>query len=185
MRIMIQEQGKQQVATLLEIVESQSAMILKENDGEIAQAAQTRLELEQFIRNLEVENLTLKREAQEKEALALKIYTAWEEQRKIIDSSQGFNNGVVANDAESHWDETCGGNEEIGEEQGGIREKKKMDEHITGTELMVCKSCDSRRSCFLFLPCRHLASCKSCDGVLIACPICGVSKKSSIEILNF
>ena len=58
MRFMIQEKGKQQVAALLTNVECQSALMMKEKDEEIAQAVKKRLELEQFIRNLEAENLT-------------------------------------------------------------------------------------------------------------------------------
>lgn len=180
---MVQAKGSQYVEAMLKDMESQSLLMLKKKDEEIAQAANKRLELEHFIRKLEAENWIWRKEAQDKEAMALALYTALEEQKEIMACSQSH--GFVANeaDAESHWGETNGGNDE--EEGTGENNRVEQKQSTRKDEVMVCKSCHSRRSSFLFLPCRHLASCKSCDAILKACPVCGMQKKSSIETLNF
>ncbi|XP_061342160.1 probable BOI-related E3 ubiquitin-protein ligase 3 [Gastrolobium bilobum] len=163
LRFMLQEQHKQQVAALLKIVESRSLYILKQKDEEIEQVARKMAELEDFLRRLEMENKEWKKVAQEKEAMVSWLNKTLEEMRER-----------VANDAESCCDERSG--KELEEE--GIAE-------YSGAQVMLCKSCHSRRSCFLFLPCRHLCSCKACDAFLEACPVCRMPKKASIETLIF
>src|ERR1044072_1723181 len=101
MRIMIQEQRKQQ----LKIVESQSALMLKEKDEEIGQAKKKMSELEHFVRKLEVEIWYKKRDYKEKQAMALDLNTILEDRKKRI---------------ESHWYETKDENEEMGGEERGI-----------------------------------------------------------------
>uniref|UniRef100_A0A2P2Q6C6 RING-type domain-containing protein n=1 Tax=Rhizophora mucronata TaxID=61149 RepID=A0A2P2Q6C6_RHIMU len=49
--------------------------------------------------------------------------------------------------------------------------------------MMVCKCCNARSSCVLFIPCRHLCSCKACDAFLDSCPVCQTAKETSIEAL--
>ncbi|KAL1554451.1 RING-type E3 ubiquitin transferase [Salvia divinorum] len=48
---------------------------------------------------------------------------------------------------------------------------------------MVCRCCNSRESCVIMLPCRHLCSCRDCDAFLDCCPVCNVPKKASLEAL--
>ena len=167
LRLMLQEQGRQQVAALLRKLESRSLSMLREKDQEIAQAAKKRVELEDYLRKLEAENQAWQRVAQENEAVALSLHKTLEEMKER--ASYGFNN-----DAESCCDE----------EEGTGENGEGEFEQIT-REMMLCKSCHSRASCFLFLPCRHLSSCKACDAFLEACPVCGVPKRGSIETLIF
>ncbi|AES74302.1 zinc finger, C3HC4 type (RING finger) protein [Medicago truncatula] len=56
------------------------------------------------------------------------------------------------------------------------------DQETTGLN-MICKCCHSRMSSFMFLPCRHLCSCKACEPSLQACPVCLMPKRSTIETL--
>ncbi|OIW05656.1 hypothetical protein TanjilG_23442 [Lupinus angustifolius] len=173
LRFMLQEQGKQQVSALLNRVESHSLKLLKQKDEEIAKATKKRVELEDFIKRLEAENQGWQKIALENEAMALSLCRTLEEMKE---KSSYHNN--VADDAESWCDESRRDKEEAIEEN---RIGVKM-EQIT-REIMLCKSCNSRRSCFLFLPCRHLCSCKACDAFLKACPVCTMPKKASIETL--
>jgi E3 ubiquitin-protein ligase BOI-like protein len=77
---------------------------------------------------------------------------------------------LVADDVES----CCSENEEA-------RAKKCAK---LGNNVAFCRKCNTNSSGVLFLPCRHLSSCKACEALLQACPICGTSKKNVIEIQN-
>uniref|UniRef100_A0A2P2Q3U0 RING-type domain-containing protein n=1 Tax=Rhizophora mucronata TaxID=61149 RepID=A0A2P2Q3U0_RHIMU len=48
---------------------------------------------------------------------------------------------------------------------------------------MLCKGCNSRNSCVLFIPCRHLCSCKACEPFLDSCPVCQTAREATIEAL--
>ncbi|XP_027356417.1 probable BOI-related E3 ubiquitin-protein ligase 3 [Abrus precatorius] len=177
LRYELQEQGKQHVASLLKKLESRSLHILREKDEEIAKAARKRLELEEYLRNLEAENRKWQRVAQEKETMALALYKTLEDMRE---GGYCSNNGVVANDAESFCDETGGSHGIEEKNKGGVNKFEQITRGV-----MLCKSCHSRESCYLFLPCRHLASCKVCNAFLEACPVCRTPKKASVETLIF
>ncbi|MED6208341.1 hypothetical protein PIB30_044095 [Stylosanthes scabra] len=160
LRFMLQEQGKQQVSSLLKSLESQSLSMLREKDEEITQVTMKRLELENYVRRLEAENQAWQKVAQENEAMALSLHKTLEEMKgRML---------VATNDEESCCDEA-----EFEEEHVNVNDNT----------LMLCKSCQSRTSSYLFLPCRHLCSCKDCETFLEACPLCGMQKKGSIETL--
>lgn len=180
---MIKEHGKQQVMALLKKLETRTLHVLREKDVEIAQAMKRRLELEEYLRKLEAENNRWQRLAQEKENMALSLYKTLEE---MTEGGNFLNNGAVANDAVSCCGETGGteereeeGTAEKGLECGGVNE---VEQITRKGGVMLCKSCHSRSSCFLFLPCRHLSSCKVCNASLEACPVCRTPKKATIEL---
>lgn len=175
LRFMLQEQGKQQVAALVNRVESHSLNILREKDEEIAQATKKRVELEEFLRSLEAENQAWQKMAHDSEAAALSLYKTLEEMKEKASN----NNGVVADDEES----CCDGRKREDMEEGIVGENKNRVGVGGEFEMMVCKSCNSGRSCIMFLPCRHLCSCKACEPFLKACPVCRMPKKASIETL--
>ncbi|MED6156735.1 hypothetical protein PIB30_017109 [Stylosanthes scabra] len=160
LRFMLQEQERQQVSSLLKSLESQSLSMLREKDEEITQVSMKRLELENYVRRLEAENQAWQKVAQENEAMALSLHKTLEEMKERM--------LVAANDEESCCDEA-----EFEEEHVDVK----------NNTLMLCKSCQSRTSSYLFLPCRHLCSCKDCETFLEACPVCGMQKKGSIETL--
>ncbi|XP_011046677.1 PREDICTED: probable BOI-related E3 ubiquitin-protein ligase 2 [Populus euphratica] len=168
LRLVLQEQKRQQLSLLLKKVESKALPILKQKDEEIAQAAKRTVELEDFLKKLEFENQTWQRMAQENEAKVISLNNTIEQLRE--NASSCFNNG--AEDAESCCD--------VSREEEWFLD----DADDTARKMvMVCKVCNSRNSCILFLPCRHLCSCKACDACLDACPVCQTPKKASIEAL--
>ncbi|KAJ7978625.1 E3 ubiquitin-protein ligase BOI [Quillaja saponaria] len=178
LRIMLQEQKKQQLMAMMQKIESKAVLLLRQKDEEIAQARKRMLELEDFYRKLEAENQAWQRVAEENEATVMFLNHTLEQMRE---RACCFNNGEE--DAESCCNENRGDievEEETWEAKVGDFEKQRK-----GKIMMVCKGCNSRSSCILFLPCRHLCSCKACEAFLEACPVCKTAKKASIEALIF
>ncbi|KAL6346652.1 hypothetical protein AAG906_000270 [Vitis piasezkii] len=56
LRLVLQEQRKQQLAALMRKVESKALALLRQKDEEIAKATNRAMELEDFLRKLEMEN---------------------------------------------------------------------------------------------------------------------------------
>lgn len=176
LRLVLQEQRKQQLAQLLKKIESKTLILLRQKDEEIAQAAKRTMELEDFLGRLEAENHAWQRVAQENEAMVVSLNNTLEHIKETAPPCV-FNSG--ADDAESCCDNDDGEQEGAGENRGGLCEVEQRN------MMMVCKGCYCRSSCMLFLPCRHLCSCKACEGLLDSCPICRTAKKASIEALIF
>lgn len=165
LKLAFEEQRKQQILLLLRKYEAKAEYLLKQKDEELSKAMNRTGELEEFLRRIEIENQNWQRLATENEAMVSNLNNSIEQLRE----NQCFTNW--AEDAESCCDE------ETGESRGqDIEEEQK-------TRTMLCKCCGSRNSCVVFLPCRCLCSCKSCQGYLNSCPVCGVVKKASIEAL--
>ncbi|XP_062081700.1 probable BOI-related E3 ubiquitin-protein ligase 3 [Humulus lupulus] len=183
LRLLIQEQRKQQFLSLIKKVEPKLLGLLRYKDEELFQATKRSMELEDLLRKLETENQIWQRVAQENEAMVMSLNNSLEEARERALCC--FNNG--AEDAESCCD--VGMEEEENREVAG---QEQNDDVIVVTEenrehktTMVCKACNSRSSSVLFLPCRHLCSCKICEPFLDSCPVCRTTKKASIEALIF
>ncbi|XP_022763046.1 probable BOI-related E3 ubiquitin-protein ligase 3 [Durio zibethinus] len=183
LRLLLQEQRKQQAAVMVNKIESKASLLLRQKDEEIAKATNKTMELQNLLKKLEMENQAWQIVAQENEAMVLSLNNAIEQLRERASSC--FNNGV--DDAESCCEVNREGMEteenrgfaglvaDQGQEQDEERPRKMMT--------MVCKCCNSRSSCVLFLPCRHLCSCKDCAAFLDSCPVCRTAKKACIEAL--
>ncbi|KAM6541653.1 hypothetical protein CsatB_006100 [Cannabis sativa] len=185
LRLLLEEQRKQQFLTLIKKVEPKLLGLLRYKDEELLQATKRSMELEDLLRKLEAENQIWQRLAQENEAMVVSLNNSLEEARERAMCC--FNNG--AEDAESCCDV---GMDEEEEENRQVAEREQNDDVIVVTEenrehktTMVCKACNSRSSSVLFLPCRHLCSCKICEPFLDSCPVCRTTKKASIEALIF
>ncbi|CAN1134534.1 Probable BOI-related E3 ubiquitin-protein ligase 3 [Linum perenne] len=159
LRLMLQEQRKQQLAQLLKAIDSKATVLLQQKDDEISRASKRATEMELLINRLEMENQAWQRIAKEKEAAVISLNNTIEQVRESSSLMMAVNNGE--GDAES----CCSGNE--AENGDGL----------------VCKGCNRRGACVLFLPCRHLCSCNVCDEFLDCCPVCQTPKKASIEAL--
>ncbi|KAK4340476.1 hypothetical protein RND71_041938 [Anisodus tanguticus] len=162
LRLILNEQRKQQVALIWRKYEAKVQFLLKQKDEEIAKAANRTKELEEFLKKMEIENQARQRIANENESIVISLNNTIEQLRE----SAYYCSSTNAEDAESCCDIH---DDEIGERQ----QRGKM----------ICKSCSCRYSCMIFLPCRHLSTCKSCDSLLHQCPVCGILKKASIEAL--
>lgn len=181
LRLVLQEQRKQQLALLLRKIESKTELLLKQKDEEIAQAVKKRVELEDFLRKLEAENQAWQRVAQENEAMVMSLNNTLEQFRDK--ATCGLMDGAL--DAESCCDNYNREKEEEEEEDSGFNNGGDDVDEEMRIKTTVCKGCNSRSSCVLFLPCRHLCSCKACEAGFDACPVCRTPKKASIEALIF
>ncbi|GAB4838535.1 hypothetical protein Ancab_028081 [Ancistrocladus abbreviatus] len=178
LRLALQEQSKQQLASFLRKLEAKAVILMRQKDEEIATATKRAMELEEFMRKMELENQLWQRVAAENEAVIVSLNTTLEQLReRAACCLPPNNNGIPADvdDAESCCVEETG-------------ENRRGDEGETPafggeTKLMVCKICNSRNSCVLFLPCRHLCSCKACEAFVDTCPVCKSVKQASIETL--
>ncbi|KAG6413530.1 hypothetical protein SASPL_126244 [Salvia splendens] len=154
LRMALQVQRRRQTALLVRSYESKIQSLLKQRDDEISRAGRRKVELEECVRRMEMEKVTWQRLAQEREAMAASLRARMKE--------------AAAEDAGS----CCVEREREGEEEDEGESRK-----------MVCRCCNSRKSCVIMLPCRHLCSCRDCDAFLDCCPVCNVAKKASLEAL--
>lgn len=165
----LQEQGWQEVATLLNAMELNIINWMRQKDGEMALAVQRRMELEDLLNKVEAENEAWRRAAVESEAMMLSLSNSLEIMKQKAHCSS---NNVCVDEAQSCWDENAKDDDE--------------DEMIEREiKYCTCRCCKSGRSCFLLLPCRHLCVCKDCEPFLQACPVCSMQKKAAIEAFIF
>ncbi|KAK4378285.1 hypothetical protein RND71_000147 [Anisodus tanguticus] len=157
LRLILNEQRKQQVALIWRKYEAKVQFLLKQKDEEIAKAANKTKELEDFLKKMEIEKQAWQRVANENEAIVISLNNTIEQ----LKESGYYCLSTNCEDAESCCDE---------QEPNRVQQK-------------VCKSCNSQYLCMIFLPCRHLSSCKDCDSLINQCPVCGMAKKASIEAL--
>lgn len=157
LRIAMQEERKQQMAILVKKYEWRSEFLVKQKEEEIARAANRNVELENFLKRIEIENQTWQTVARENEAMIASLNSSIQRLRESAENA--------ADDAES----CC---------QNAVEDEKVMKK-----KMMICRCCNSRNSCVVMLPCRHLCSCKDCEVFLDSCPVCSMPKKATIEAL--
>lgn len=172
----LREQGKQQIATLMKKIELRTAVMLRQKEEEIAKAAKKTMELEIFLRKLETENQLWQRIAQENEAMAISLNSKLDQMREKVSN--------CLDDEESCCDMNSAGAEEEIPARNRAGRWCSVSEQQTEKK-MICKGCNVRNSTVIFLPCRHLCSCKDCESELDSCPVCRMGKKAIIEALIF
>ncbi|BAT77455.1 hypothetical protein LR48_Vigan04g256200 [Vigna angularis] len=179
LRVFLQEQRKQHMAELLKKTELNALHLLRQKDEEIVEATKKTRELKEFLRRLEVEKESWRKVAEENEAMVLCLHNNIERMKERAV------HGMTSEDAESCCDDNVGITASMGEGTGEKRERHGGVGEVEETrkKTMDCKRCNSQKSCFMFLPCRHLCSCKTCEPFLQVCPVCSTPKKSSIETL--
>lgn len=166
LRSALQEERKQQLSVLLNTLESKTQRLIRQKDEELAAATNKTMELENCLKRAEMEKESWKRLAKANETMVVHLNNTLEQVKEKLVL---VNNGT--DDAESMCGGSCGGDRmevlQMVEEQG---------------RNMACKGCHTRNSCVLFLPCRHLCSCKTCEAFLGSCPVCKSVKQGSVEV---
>lgn len=185
LRLALQEQRKQQLATILRKIEAKATVLLKQKDEELVKARNRAMELEECVRKMEVESQSWQRVAAEKEAMVVSLSNTLEQLRE--QQQQGCSSYGI-DDAESCCDDNdypCNNkrNRVGGNDEREYEEQKPETGNRSAMMMMVCRFCNSRNSCMLLLPCRHLCSCKACEPFIDACPLCKSPKTASIEAL--
>lgn len=187
LRLALQEQRKQQLATILRKLEAKATVLLKQKDEELVKARNRGMELQECVRKMEVESQAWQRVAAEKEAMVVSLSNTLEQLR---DQQQQGCSAYGLDDAESCCDDNdypcnnkkrnrVGGNDEREDEE----QQRETGNNKAMMMMTVCRFCNSRNSCMLLLPCRHLCSCKACEPFIDACPLCKSPKTASIEAL--
>ncbi|KMT01391.1 hypothetical protein BVRB_9g214010 [Beta vulgaris subsp. vulgaris] len=191
LKLALQEQRKQQLAVIMRKLEEKAMQLLRQKDEEIARSLKRRMELEEIIRKMEMENQEWQRLATENEAMVVSLNNTLvqlkEEQQQAcclttVSSSSCSSNEV--GDAESCCN--FGNNNNNNEYYYNNNKNRETGVAETGEErenMNKCKVCKSGNSCILLLPCRHLCCCKACEAFVDACPVCKSAKMASIEAL--
>ncbi|KAK8626717.1 hypothetical protein V6N13_134350 [Hibiscus sabdariffa] len=109
LRLLLQQQRKQQVAAMAKKLESKASLFLVQKETELAKAANKTMELQNLVNKLEMENQEWRRVAQENEAMVVSLNNMLEQLQQQQQQQQQniagfcFNNGV--DDAESCCEE--------------------------------------------------------------------------------
>ncbi|GAY42875.1 hypothetical protein CUMW_070290 [Citrus unshiu] len=167
LRSALLEQRKQQLGAVLKSVESKAMNLMRQKEEDLIQATRRAMELEACLRKAEMESESWQRLARANEAMVMDLSNTLEQvkERIVLISNR-------AEDAESVCCDSCDDNNR---EQELKEERRKL----------ACKRCNSRNSCVLLLPCRHLCSCKQCEAFLVSCPVCNSAKVASMEVFRF
>ncbi|KAG2698301.1 hypothetical protein I3843_07G144900 [Carya illinoinensis] len=164
LRLALHEQRKQELAVILSNIESKTSSLIRQKEDDLARATMRTMELQECVRKAETDSETWRRIAKASEVTVIDLNNRLEQVKERVVLERN-----TAEDAASF----CGSceREDIGQEE--VKRNIKS---------MTCKSCYSRSSCVLFLPCRHLCSCKYCEAFLEYCPVCNTVKDESMEI---
>jgi len=173
LRQMLHQQMRQEMALILNNFESKTMFLVREKEDELQKLRMKTKILEDYLRKTEVETEAWQRIAKEKEETVISLANMLEQVKANLSLAPqpDQNNSTDDNDAESVCD--C---DSLGKNRA--EEERENEEMIK----FGCKWCNSEYPCVVFLPCKHLCCCKSCDGLLELCPVCHSVKQGSIEV---
>jgi E3 ubiquitin-protein ligase BOI-like protein len=169
----LQEQRKQELAVLLSNVESKTLNFLRQKEENLAQATMRSMELQECLKKAEMEKETWQRLAKGNESLVIDLNNTLEQVKERL---------VLASNTAEDTASFCGSSCYQRENQDNRGQETQVIKSSSSSKNMSCKSCYSRTSCVLFLPCRHLCSCKYCEAFLGSCPVCNALKEDSMEV---
>lgn len=165
--ILIKE-SRQQHDILLQRYHSKTTNLMRLKDEDLAIATKKTMELEEYLRGMETESQKWQRKARENEAKVAELNNTLTQVRER------------AMEAESVCDFYSNrGNREENRNRGQETEESEAEQSNKSVD---CKLCFSKRCCVVFLPCRHLCSCKPCEGFVGFCPVCKSAKEASMEV---
>lgn len=159
------ENRKQQMSQLVKKYEWKAQILLQHKEEEMGMAANRASELEDYLKRMEIERQAWEREAKENEAMAASLSATLGGLRESACLL------LIPNPAVEDAESCC---------ENNTQEEFLQDKT---TPPMICRCCNSRKSCMVMLPCRHLCCCKQCELFLHSCPLCAMLKKDTIEAL--
>ncbi|GMH16557.1 hypothetical protein Nepgr_018398 [Nepenthes gracilis] len=176
LRYAIKQQRKQQLAALINQLESKTLALMREKELALEKARKKTEQLEEWLRMAETQREASQRAAKQNEAMVIGLNNMVEQAKEKFSScgvAEGGGAAVAAGDAES----VCGSSS-----HGGGRGNIEKGREAEGKKIGYCRCCNSRRTCVVLLPCKHLCSCKTCEAFLELCPACRSVKAGSIEV---
>ncbi|GAB2219774.1 hypothetical protein Droror1_Dr00007411 [Drosera rotundifolia] len=169
LRCAVEQQREKQMGKLLERLESRAMAMMKEKENSLITGRSKTKELEEWLSRVATESEAWEKAAIEKEAMAMKLNSTLQHIKQKqwpihLSSSQC----IVEDEESAHEGDSS--RYEAKDEPGARRMKG------------WCRGCNVTGACMVFLPCKHLCCCKSCDGFLQFCPVCRSPKQTSIEV---
>ncbi|KAL0925612.1 hypothetical protein M5K25_003972 [Dendrobium thyrsiflorum] len=163
---------QRQLFSFVSMVEAELSRKLHNKDLEIESINRKNRELADQIRQATVEAQTWQQRAKYNESIVQALQSSFQ---------QLMDQGAVAA-AANHGREGCGDSEVV-DSAASFGLNSVMDGgHWQMSLKRACKACKGRESRMLLLPCRHLCLCRSCDGMVDACPVCFIRKTASVEV---
>ncbi|XP_047333505.1 BOI-related E3 ubiquitin-protein ligase 1-like [Impatiens glandulifera] len=168
----INRQSRQNITLILREYEARAIFMTNQKDEEIAKGKRKETELEDLLRKMVMENEAWRVSALQKEAMAVSLNNSIAELQRENNKNNNNNNGG------------CDFGFEIEDSESRIEEEEEDDNgFMMGNGMMICRRCGLSSSCVVFLPCRHLCSCESCEPLMSSCPVCNMAKKSCLHAL--
>lgn len=176
MKASLEEKRRQHFKSLFGLVEEAVSKKLREKEAEAERISRRNLELEDRLKQLNMETHAWQNKAKCNEAMvsALRINLQQAEaQSKELISREGCGDSEAIDDAASSHG---------GDHQHGDYHTRMLQENKELKEQKSCRVCRSNDICMLLLPCRHLCLCKKCEGRLDVCPQCRCLKSASVQV---
>lgn len=169
------EMLQRHLASFVSMVEAELSRKLRVKDLEIESMNRKNRDLADRIRQAAADAQTWQQRAKYNESIVHALQSSLQ---------QVMAQGAVAV-AANNGREGCGDSEVVDSASSfGVSSDKDDDGggHRQMPLKRACKACEGREPRMLLLPCRHLCLCRSCDGMVDACPVCFVRKTASVEI---
>ncbi|XP_039021608.1 probable BOI-related E3 ubiquitin-protein ligase 2 [Hibiscus syriacus] len=143
----------ERLSSLLQSIETKALYLMRQREEDLARARKKRMEVEERLRRVEMENRSWQRLAEANESMVMDL-----SKRLAMERCSAEDEGSIF--------------------RGSCNKDQQQEER---DNKMACKHCNSRGSCVVFLPCRHLCSCISCEPLLVSCHVCKSVKEGSIR----
>ncbi|GAB4852554.1 hypothetical protein Ancab_016767 [Ancistrocladus abbreviatus] len=176
----IEQQRKRQMAVFLNRLESKATALVRQKEQDLAKVKEKTEQLEGCLRRAEMEIEEWQRVAKEKEAMVISLnHMLLQVKEKLLTAE-----AEAASESVNECEYSSTNNKNNNKGRRGEREKgkEKVEEIEEKKKTGCCKCCHSRSSCVVFLPCKHLCSCRFCETFLEICPVCQSVKEASVEV---
>ena len=196
MRQSLEEQSERHTRSLLASMAQCMVMCsIREKEAEIAEVCNRNVELQNLVKQLSFESQLWQNVAWRDEATieSLKSHLTQisikaESKKRRVSTKEGSGESYYVEGTESQCIHNVIGRDKWEENDGMAKTLKEYDlEHLLiganmRDERNYCRICKSNSVCILLLPCKHLCLCKECDPIQKECPLCGETKRGSVQV---
>ncbi|GAB2268216.1 hypothetical protein Dimus_003194 [Dionaea muscipula] len=178
---------QQQMGVLLGRLELRAMTMVRDKEQDLAKVRMKTKELEECLRSAETEIEAWQRTAKENEAMVIGLNSMLQQVKHNYPSSIDINGAAAAAEyAQSVCEYDSSSPAPLNSNNCSSRKRGKGVADEGGKRrksgMGWCRGCHYWGACMVFLPCRHLCSCKSCEGFLQLCPVCHSVKQAIIEV---
>eukprot|EP00249_Psilotum_nudum_P011751 c23359_g2_i1 orf=358-1443(-) len=170
----LEERRQRHAKALLASIEGILSKRLKGQEMEVETANRRNIELEDQVKRLSFEACTWQNKAKINEAMITALRSNL--QHAVVHNREQSKEGHGYSDAEDAA--SANDNKNMETQVWAMRSNRDANKDLP----RACKICRTGEVCILLLPCRHLCSCKGCEGSIERCPICQCLKSASVEV---